>query len=1121
MDRTVSFHFNLFGTPRLTINDDPCPMPPQPATFCAFLILNRQRRITREEVQVAFWPDAEPARAQERLRRTLYLLRRALEPHTGFVEAEGSELLIAPHTHLWVDYESFEQALSNAHRQDPPLRPALEQAIALYTDDLLKDVYTDWALVEREHALQRFLTALRHLINICQAAGDWDTVLRHAHRLLEHDPFQEDAHRALMTAYAAQGDRSAALRQYQFCVQVLDDELGVEPLPETTELYAAIREGHGVAPVKTPLPVAPAPPTSTTDLEQLPLVGRDQELREIAAEWRICQNGNSRLVLVTGPAGIGKTRLLAEAGRQIPGADATVLTGNCYAMEAGTPYQLITDLLHSASDLIEGDLPASTRADLAQLVPALAPAQGSTATPTTTAVSTSVRLQEAVTDAFRLLAGRGDGLWLIAEDLHWADPASLACLNHALRRINDLPLLVLASLRDEEVSYDSPLLDWPRNAVHAPAPTTHIQIAPLPASELARLVEQTIAGHAPELAPLLYEETAGNPFFIVETLRALIEQDVLVQSDSGWTLREGGLPQTSDVPVSEVVLQVIQGRIRRLTRAAQEVLTVGAVLEHDIEERLLEALVDPAIALDLALDELLRAAILQEKTPGVYQFAHIKVREIVYADTSAPRRRFLHRRAAGQLVRLNQVERLADIARLAYHYQQAHDWPQAVIFGWRASQTASAAGALTEANRYAEIASQILDAHADVLDQAETPAPLPAIRYDLLAVRAEFSRRAATAGLFYPPDLLGAIEDLTPHLDKPRQARAALQQATHALGQGQLSRARDLAQHGRRLFAAQRDQRGELDAMQQQFEIAYRAGDMGQLRTLLADMQTLSENSPQHALQQTLAYNEMRLARYRGNWSRVLTLAEEQATLSADQVDPAIAWVSQVNLGLAYMRLGMLDRATDIARQALAASEEANVIGLGARILQARLALRQGQPSQAQAALFALLDDPNPLIGDSELVAPALVLVRAYASTGDSTAALDWARRAARAVARIRLPLLYPLAQVGMALAYLTDNDPAAAQKRLAYPLDYMLLEDTSPQEIYMLRAAAARQLDDHATAQRWLDAAARALSEQAGQLSDTQLRESFLTRVSLHRLIRTAHTLADWTPADVLHSYP
>ncbi|RPJ02589.1 MAG: hypothetical protein EHM39_01505, partial [Chloroflexi bacterium] len=277
----TTFRFFLFGTPKLCVDDRFIPLPPQPAAFSSFLILNRQRRITREEIQAMFWPDAEPARAQERLRRTLYLFRQAVHPHTNLLAAEGNELAIAPDAALWVDYEAFEKALMDAYRQEPPDRAALQTSVELYKDDLLKDIYADWALLEREHARQRFLTALRQLMLACQQLGDWTATIEYAHVLLQYDSLQEIAHRALMLAYSSSGDRSAAARQYQQCVQILQDELGADPLPETTKLYEDIRQGRGiVAPVELPPAVAP-PIASANDLQHIPLVGRDKEIGEI------------------------------------------------------------------------------------------------------------------------------------------------------------------------------------------------------------------------------------------------------------------------------------------------------------------------------------------------------------------------------------------------------------------------------------------------------------------------------------------------------------------------------------------------------------------------------------------------------------------------------------------------------------------------------------------------------------------------------------------------------------------------------------------------------------------------------------------------------------------------
>lgn len=1109
-----TFQFYVFGPPRLRVDQEVVDLPPQPAAFCSFLVLNRQRRITREEIQAVFWPDAVPARAQERLRRTLYLLRRAVEPHTDLITAEGTELAIAPEADLWVDYEAFEKMLMDAFRRDPPSRQPLEGAVTLYTDDLLKDVYADWILLEREYARQRFLTALRHLIGVCQSEDDGQAVIRYAHLLLEHDPFQEAAHRALMTAYAAAGDRSAAIRQYQQCVQILRDEMGAEPLPETTRLYDDIHQGRGVRSVEVPLPTA-APVSA--DLERLPLVGRDQELAEIAAEWRTCRSGNSRLVLVIGPAGMGKTRLVEEAAARLPGGGVTVITGNCYAMEAGTPYQLISDLIRKAAASVLERLDLTVRAELAQLVPALLPGMVSTRpNPTPDA---SVRLQEAVTQVIRLLAAEGNGLWLVAEDLHWADPASLACLNHALRRCSDLPLMVLATLRDEEVSFDSPLMDWPTSSVHAPAPTTLIQLRPLLLDQLHVLLEQLVEEETSRLASLLHVETAGNPFFVVETLRALIEQGVLyTESGKGWRVRTGALSQHRDLPLSEVVLRVIRGRIRRLSRAAQEVLTVAAVIEHDIDEKLLALVADSTLSLDLALDEILRAFILAETSPGLYQFTHIKVREIVYADTSSPRRRFLHRRIADLFAQQGKHERLADISRLAYHYAQAREWTPALVHSWRAAQTAWDAGAMAEANRYAEIAQGILDEHADDLVIAALPESLTSIRFDLLSLRAEFLRRAATAGLYYPPDMIGAIETLLPEVDDSRRARGVLQQAVHALGKGDLAAARQTAAQGRAIFARHQDRWGELNAIQRQIDIAYRAGEVVAMRRLVDEMRALSALAGYPDIQQSLTYSEMRLAVYAGEWMRVLALAQE---LSSQQhhFDPAVAWLSLANLGLAYMKLGASQQAYTVALRAVETSEEVHVLGLGARVLLARLELCRGNLERAQTMLLEVLETPDPLIGESEVVSPALALVRCYVAAQDDKNATRWARRAAQAVSRIRLPILYPLSQVAWALTHLAAGRYEAAQKRLRYPVEFMLLlEDTSPQEIFALRAAAAQGLGDQGMSHYWLERAKAALDQQAGSIIDPGYRETFLHGISLHRFIVAASSQRRWEPDGVLN---
>ena len=231
--------------------------------------------------------------------------------------------------------------------------------------------------------------------------------------------------------------------------------------------------------------------------------------------------------------------------------------------------------------------------------------------------------------------------------------------------------------------------------------------------------------------------------------------------------------------------------------------------------------------------------------------------------------------------------------------------------------------------------------------------------------------------------------------------------------------------------------------------------------------------------------------------------------------DPSVAWLSLANLGLAYMKLGAYEEAYEVAQQAVTASQDAGVLGLGGRVLLAKLELWRGSLDDARRILLDLLETPDPMIGETEVVAPALALVRCYVAEGRAEEAKRWARRASAAVSRVRLPVLFPLSQVGWAMTRLAAGQYEEARKRLVYPLELMpLLEDTSPQEIFVLRAAAARALGDQTRAAGWLARAADEVQRQAESVSDPAYRETFLNRIPLHQFVREAK---DWQPEDVL----
>ena len=255
----------------------------------------------------------------------------------------------------WPNSRSWHaRALAPAHVS------ALQQAIELYRGDFLDGFYDDWVLSERYRLESLYCDALAGLMAAREALGEHEAVLAVALRLLEQDSLREDAHRAAMRAYCRLGQRQAALAQYGRCQQMLQAELGIEPMAETLALRQAIIEGRlACAPGATvAVPVAPqhrelarrGPALHPLDVAgQIPLVGREQELAFLADGWQAALCGGCSLLLVSGEAGVGKTRLVQEFADQQRWQGVRVLQGRCYEFERLLPYQPVSRGVKSAA----------------------------------------------------------------------------------------------------------------------------------------------------------------------------------------------------------------------------------------------------------------------------------------------------------------------------------------------------------------------------------------------------------------------------------------------------------------------------------------------------------------------------------------------------------------------------------------------------------------------------------------------------------------------------------------------------------------------------------------------------------------------------------------------------
>jgi predicted ATPase/DNA-binding SARP family transcriptional activator len=272
--------------------------------------------VGRESLVALLWPELEPGRARAVLRRNLSLLRSALQGE--WLLADRHTLTTDPQADFWLDVAQFRRLVragaAHDHPQDQPCPRCLEDlaaAAALYRGDFLEGfglrdtvAFDEWQFFQAEGLRQELAGALQRLARGHSLQGDPEAALPYARRWLALDPLHEPAHRQLMALYAAAGRRSAALRQYDECRRILDEELGLPPAAETTALYEQIRTAPPPEAAGLARPVAP--PRHNLPAQATPFVGREQERAEISARLR---DPACRLLTLLGPGGIGKTRL--------------------------------------------------------------------------------------------------------------------------------------------------------------------------------------------------------------------------------------------------------------------------------------------------------------------------------------------------------------------------------------------------------------------------------------------------------------------------------------------------------------------------------------------------------------------------------------------------------------------------------------------------------------------------------------------------------------------------------------------------------------------------------------------------------------------------------------------
>jgi DNA-binding SARP family transcriptional activator len=1031
----------------------------------AYLGLQPGTAVSRVSLAALLWPDAPAPRARQSLRQALVALRHTLPATAPPCLLEEGKAVSLNGAAVELDVEAF---LREAAIGTPE---ALARAAGLYRGEVCDGLdvdgepLRDWLATQRERFREQVVAVLARLLEHQLGAVTADLAIRTAVRLLALDPAREAAHRALMRLYAGEGRRTAALGQYQLCVATLDREVGVEPDAETRRLYQDILQRRfppAVPPATTARSEAPEPGplgvASDALASAVELVGREAERDVLERAWDEARRGRARVVTLTGEAGVGKTRLVLEQAARVKQGNGTVLLGHAYESTQVLPFgpwieALRTGRVLEQRTLMEGLDPA-WRAELARLFPDLG------APPATVSPENSLRLFEALARLVGEVVARAP-LLLVLEDLHWSDEASLRFLGFLARRVGTGALLLVMTLRDEDVTA-APLLGRLLEELRREGRLLTVPVPALSRTEteaLVRALTRTAGGEAP-LVEHVWALSEGNPFTVVEAVRDL---------GSGAAVPPGG--RTS---LPERARALVARHLERLGPRSRELVAIAAVTGRGSDFGLLRSAAGQAEGEAAeAVEELVRRRVFVRVGEG-FDFAHHRLRTVAYEELLPARRQVLHAAVARALevAHAGGLERVAE--RLAYHHARS-DQPQKAVphlsqladAAAREYAHVEAAAALREAATLAErgptedrdrrivelvlreaFSLSVLGRFREVRDLVVREQPRVE-RLGDASLAAHYAFRLAMTHIY-----LGDLETGARHSERAVRAAercgddALLGKAHYAraLGSYGAGRGREGSAHARRAISL-------LAAAGEQYWLGLAEFIDGLSRYLLGEFAaTLAAASRADAIGQAIGDGRLRsFAAHatgvvhvaRGDWPDGIAWCRRSLELA---VDPFGRTNAQARLGLAYVESGeperavpLLEEATerirqfgvrvyeghylallaqawlargDVARARALAEESLALVRAprldfylpwGERVL-ARIARAEGAAAEAEAGLARALEGFEAAHAAFEAARTRLDLAEVAHARGDAPAAAGHLAAASRAFARLEVP---------------------------------------------------------------------------------------------------------------------
>ncbi len=654
----------LLGEPALWLGETPVVLPTRKLWALLVYLSVQQVSVSRKKLAEMLWENHGEERSRANLRQELYRLRGEL--------AGGLFVSLEDHLSLASHHSDVREVLAQQRAQN------WAAVLNCYQGEFAQGLtvrgatdFEDWLALEREHWSSLWRDAARRQGSILETGGHHSEARGLYGRILKQDPFQEDLQRAAMMLTAQLEGAEAALKMFEAYKALLRHEFSLDPLAQTLDLAARLASGRDSNHDATDAVL-------TNPLNNPALVGREREWAAMEAAWQ-----NGKAIYLSGPPGIGKTRLMLEFSAS---------KGSCIHFEArrsdtDVPFGYVARTLRQALDATHSlEMPAWMQKELSRLYPELGEDP-----PAMTGETDKLRFFEALTEVVRRLSEVGV-LAIIADDIQFVgDTTSVEFVSYSMERI--LPLGKLHSIttfRSDEMH--PAILEGIEQQVQQGI-AVRIELEPLDEQGASKFVQSLSGQAAPIFSRRLYQSTGGNPLFMLETVRSLFSTGEIQIEDGHWhTLYDQETETYRELPIPKSVRDAVLKRVDRLGGGVKRLLEAASLVGESV--RLDELAGATALSewetLD-ALETALNAGLLRP-IPDGFGFSHDLVRKALSEGMSVGRARLLHQKLAAALERLDGTP-----GRIAHHLERAGKPKQAVTWRVQAAQQATRVFALREA----------------------------------------------------------------------------------------------------------------------------------------------------------------------------------------------------------------------------------------------------------------------------------------------------------------------------------------------------------------------------------------------------------------------------------------